>query len=424
MGSHEETNVDFWNLCHGEAYNLSTSLEHAARVRQVLAENNRSITMQALRPGIIGQQTLPIDIDFLYRVEPPPNKYDELTPYRTPLMVAVDSNNLALAHVLVEYGGDVNHAGSERFSGSCKTTPLQWALWQAQDYGAFTNLIYDNDIIRLLLVHGASTTFIEESNGATCLHMTANPLRGKSYMGRAHHDLSDRPAFKAREDRMQLLLEYIPPAALQHLLSIRDKSCGLTPLMLAINTAVFSQPDHHATALMLIAAGDRVCSNGLLEIKCRRGLTAMGHCIDCIGDRVFHAGPVILRALLLHGAKTETRIGEYKRWFFEESDVSMTALHKACLKSGNHWAIEILLDAGADRDARDAYGLTPEMYAVKYGLHEATAIFEAYDIIKKCEAFASSHHKRLGEGSSAVELSPDTMRGILSKVLGYKDHTT
>jgi hypothetical protein len=441
----EEVNVNFWNLVHKDAGILSTSLEHAARVREVLAENNRSIAIQktiaALRyrsSSIIGPRTLPIDIDFLYRVPTiPPDRYGTLTPYMTPLVVAVSANNLALTRVLLEYAADCNHDGSEQYSGLVhKTTPLHCALRLVRHYGCHTRSIYDTEIIRLLLAYGASTNYIEP-NGTTCLHLAAAQLSGRSYTGRAQHDPHNRPAFKAREDRMQLILAYTKPATLQHLLSTQDWS-GQTPLMVAIHAAVFSQPDDHAIPLMLIDSTDdhprsldstddhpRDSTDdhlrGILEILDSRGLTAMGYCINSINHHTFHAGPVILRALLRKGAKTETRIDEPRRVRGGISGVSMTALHKACLRTGNHWAIEILLDAGADRKALDRYGLTPEAYALQHDMHEAIAIFAAYDLKKKCEAFAGAHHKRLGMDSAAGDLAPELMEKIIRNILKYSE---
>ena len=423
MGAQEEVNISFWNLVHKDAGILSTSLEHAARVREVLTENNRSITIQ--RSSIIGPRTLPIDIDFLYRVPTtiPPDRYGTLTPYMTPLVVAVSANNLALTRVLLEYAADCNHAGSEQYSGLVyMTTPLHCALRLVRHYGCFTGEIYDTEIIRLLLAYGASTNYIEP-NGTTCLHLAAAQLIGRSYTGRAERDPSDRlHGLQAHEDRMQLILAYTPPATLQHLLSTRDMDFGQTPLMVAIHAAVHSQPDDHAIPLMLIdSTDDHPRSNGILEILDGRGLTAMGYCINSIGHDTFHAGPVILRALLRQGAKTETRIGEYRLNSFKRAQVSRTALHKACMLEGNFWAIEILLDAGADRKALDGYGLTPEAYALQHDMHEAIAIFAAYDIIKKCEAFAGAHHKRLGMDSAAGELAPELMEKIIRNILKYSE---
>jgi hypothetical protein len=361
-----------------------------------------------------------------------------LTPYMTPLVVAVSANNLALTRVLLEYAADCNHDGSEQYSGLVyMTTPLHCALRLVRHYGCFTGEIYDTEIIRLLLAYGASTNYIEP-NGTTCLHLAAAQLPGRSYTGRAQHDPHNRPAFKAHEDRMQLILAYTKPATLQHLLSTRDMPFGQTPLMVAIHAAVFSQPDDHAIPLMLIDSTDdhprsldstddhpRDSTDdhprGILEILDSRGLTAMGHCINSISHHTFHAGPVILRALLRKGAKTETRIDEPRGGSSGVEGVSMTALHKACLRTGNHWAIEILLDAGADRKALDRYGLTPEAYALQHDMHEAIAIFAAYDLKKKCEAFAGAHHKRLGMDSAAGELAPELMEKIIRNILKYSE---
>jgi len=175
---------------------------------------------------------------------------------------------------------------------------------------------------------------------------------------------------------------------------------------------------------MLIAASDSESVLRLLKIRDRSGLTPMGACIEEIRTtspgKSFAAGPLILRELLRHGAKTETHVGRSLDYNGQPLGVEKTLLHYACGHRDRHWAIEVLLEAGADRMALDSNNLTPEGFALAENMQQATAIFTAYDariLRAKCLAFASVHHPRLGQDSRAGILSPDILHTIVRDVL-------
>jgi ankyrin repeat protein len=261
---------------------------------------------------------------------------------KTPLTTAIEASNLAVVTVLLKYGADCNRIGHGPYNAA---TPLHCAIRQG---------LHGLEMMQLLLDRGASTTAVEP-DGTTCLHIVSCGVRANDWKA-----------------RIQCLLLNIPRLKLPRLLSTRNKY-GMTPLMIAIENSDNNQ-DYGDLAKVLINAGDSD-----LEIRCNGARTAMAYCIRLRSP--LGAGPRVLRELLQHGANTETRFGPHNN----------TALHEA-VEYNCGWAVEILLDAGADRDGVSGQGFTIEEIEVVHP--EIMAIFTAFDVKRElhrqiCAAFAS-----------------------------------
>jgi ankyrin repeat protein len=329
----------------------------SGRPEHVDAARVREILVENLRRvRVPGSRTAQIDIDVLG---------DNDT---TPLTVAIEASNIAVVRVLLDYGADCNRLGHSWQDA----TPLHCAMWQG---------LNGLEMMQLLINRGASTTVIE-SDGTTILHLAS------------HVNIAEN--WKAR---IQLLLANIPHMELPRLLSTCNGD-GMTPLMMAIESSDDGDEDNGVLTQMLMNAADSD-----LEMTCPKRWTAMAFCIhlrDPLGG-----GPLILRELLRHGANVETRFGLYNN----------TALHEA-IEYDRGWAIEILLDAGADRDALNRDGYNADEWAVNNP--EIMDMFAAFDAKMElhrqmCVAFASGHHARLGAGSLVALLTPDNLRGIIER---------
>jgi Ankyrin repeat len=355
METQAEANTRFWRLVNGDSGLPVT----ANRVRHMLLENRHSFTGPTIN------------------INAPGGSYRE-----TPIIVAIQEGNLPIIEVLLEFGAECNpvhphwQGGVPPMGETEFIFPLHCAMY-ADDNGI--------EMMRLLINSGASTTAIEP-RGMTCLHIA----------GLFHHATDP-------QERLQLLLDNIPSLQLPQLLSSQREDVLQTPLMDAIEHPMIpGLPGVLALMLIDVAGSD-------LELHNDYGFTPMMLCIHTL-----HVvdGPVVLGELLRHGANTDTQIVP-SRWSWAQ-DIGNTALHEAVnLRRG--WAIEMLLDAGADQNVVNNNGYTPRQLT---NIPRIVAIFTAFELRRaKCVAFAMGHHNRLGTGSLSKELSHDTLRVILEEVL-------
>ena len=374
MGTQAEANARFLRLVKGDSGGLHVT---ASQVRSMLLEN----TLTAAGPSA---GTATIDINALG------GKYHN----ETPLTVAIEASNLAVARVLIEFGAE------------CNPLPIPLRPAVSPLYRAMRQQLNGIEMMRLLLANGASTTAIEHA-GMTCLHL-----------------VSVLYYIENPQERLQLLFDYIKPNELQRLLSSRGSE-GETPLMVAIKNSDTLYQSRGVLAKMLMDAGD----SGL-ELRNIWGWTPMMICIhalrnDPYNDQ-FQAGPFVLGELLRHGAITDTQVISSMHGDIE--NIGNTALHEAArwgwavwwpIHRDKRWALELLLDAGADPNVRNNDGHTPSQLTDVHRVLDVFTTFEAKMEVRraKCVAFAMGHHARVGEGSSVERLTPDSLKLVIFNVL-------
>jgi hypothetical protein len=89
--------------------------------------------------------------------------------------------------------------------------------------------------------------------------------------------------------------------------------------------------------------------------------------------------------------------------------------------------VRVLLQYGANGEAKDNGGDTPEDYATAYIINintthsqshlQIVAMLQAEAVTRaKCVAFAMGHHERLGVGSRMEALDPEVVRKVLEQV--------
>ena len=305
---------------------------------------------------------------------------------RTPLCVAIKTGSTKLVEALLNYGANCNQVryymgyDEDDIPRNIYWVPLQDAL-ELKD-GGF-------EMMELLLKWGADPNVIL-MNGTTLLHT-----------------LSCTRFIPDHVKRLQLLLSHIKQSNLPMLINSRETTDTTTVLINAIESLVSRDWSFKPIVNILLKTGliD-------LEAQSKYGLTAMVYCITHMKDDCYipgAIGPHVLKNLLMHGAKTDTRNGTNGE----------TALHIA-VKLRKQWAIWILLTADADPDAPDKNGVTPLHLAHNQPPREyprtikTFAEFDAKMKIcnDKCFAFAMGHHNRLGEGSRVSNLEQELTRII------------
>jgi ankyrin repeat protein len=272
----------------------------------------------------------------------------------TPLHVAASEGDLEVAHMLLELKADVNALNNE---GS---TPL--------------HLVFDTrwknpDIMRLLLDHGADAN-VHDKSGNTLLHFAASEgdlkltrvlLERIPEVVNSQNDEGSTAFLLALKrqnpDIARLLLDHNPDV------HVRDE-LGYTPLHVAVrnghldicrvllerNADVNSQTHHRSTPLLLASEHG---TPDLVQLFLDHNADV--HVCDADGDTPLHCASIagrleVARLLLL---KLDIEVNS-------RNNEGSTLLHLASAgyEVGNPDIVRLLLDHGADAQARDLSGQT------------------------------------------------------------------
>jgi ankyrin repeat protein len=235
------------------------------------------------------------------------------------LRLAISDSNVQLVQILLYYGADCNLVTTDEEN---KEPLLHCAMRSHR--GGIT-------MMRLLLDMGASACEIT-SDGTTSLHLAC------------------ASGVIDKEERLMLLLDKIPLIELPRLLSSRAGRTEKTPLLKVTNIIISNYMSTSNTNYvsninifkLLVGLGSD------LEVRDHNGRTVMSMCIRYMHTNPRAPGPDILKLLLEHGAKTETVV----------NDRGWTALHEAVV-GRKVWAVEMLLNAGANAHALTDNGTSP-----------------------------------------------------------------
>jgi ankyrin repeat protein len=141
---------------------------------------------------------------------------------------------------------------------------------------------------------------------------------------------------------------------------------------------------------------DTACLALLLEARPHAGFVSY-----CMARALDFENPDAIRLFLDHGADPNFRIP----WFDNR-----THLHRAIENRRSAAVIAMLLDAGAEADARDAKGVTPCQYAVRYGREDIAAL-----LAKRVRCDATEEDRALGRAvrgqpvESGLPIPPDLL---------------
>jgi ankyrin repeat protein len=238
----------------------------------------------------------------------------------------------------------------------------------------------------LLLDRGVSACDITRS-GTTSLHLACASMA------------SDR------EERFMLLYDKIPQIQLPRLLSSRSGTNKQTPLHMFVDRINFNFFTNYESTINVFKKLVDLGSG--LEVRDHDGRTVMSMCIRCMDDDELAPGPLILELLLKHGAKTETHV----------NDRGWTALHEA-VDRHKPWAVEMLLNAGANAHALTDNGISPLVMAqCQPANSKALLCFQEFEAKQdeKLIAYAMTHHERLGGNSRGIDMEV----GITDMILKY-----
>jgi ankyrin repeat protein len=293
------------------------------------------------------------------------------------LRLAISESNVELVKVLLYYGADCNLVTP----GEENKVPLLHCAMRSHR-GGITMMI-------LLLDMGVSACDITRS-GTTSLHLACASM------------------VIGREERFMLLHDKIPQIELPRLLSSRSGTNKQTPLHMFVDRINFNFFTNYESTINIFRKLVELGSG--LEVRCNRGYTVMGMCVRLMYDDELAPGPLILELLLKHGAKTETVV----------NDRGWTALHEAvgCHKA---WAVEMLLNAGANAHALTDKGISPLVMAQRqYGSPQVLQCFQEFEAKQdeKLIAYAMTHHERLGENSRGIDMELGVINMILEYVRG------
>jgi ankyrin repeat protein len=328
--------------------------DKARRVRVMLEENRKHL------PG-----TVPFDINH--------RNYG-----LSALRLAISDSNTELVRILLDYGADCNLVTTDEENRE----PLLHCAMRSHSGSGSRGLT----MMILLLDRGVSACDITRS-GTTLLHIACSSTA------------------RGREERFMLLYDKIPQIQLPRLLSSRSGRNKQTPLHMFVDRINYNFFTNYESTINIFRKLVELGSG--LEVRCGRGYTAMGMCVRCMNDDELAPGPLILELLLKHGAKTETHV----------NDRGWTALHEA-VDRHKPWAVEMLLNAGANAHALTDNGISPLVMAqCQPANSKALLCFQEFEAKQdeKLIAYAMTHHKRLGENSRGIDME----QGVIDIILKF-----
>jgi hypothetical protein len=102
-------------------------------------------------------------------------------------------------------------------------------------------------------------------------------------------------------------------------------------------------------------------------------------------------------------------------WLTSKDNLGRTSLHHAA-SQGFDSVVKMLLDKGADEQAKTNNGMTPETLATRESHHHTAALLKAEGVRRVTfVAFAMGYHERLGAGSMVQGLEPEMVRMVLEQ---------
>ncbi len=180
----------------------------------------------------------------------------------------------------------------------------------------------------------------------------------------------------------------------------KNHHAGMTRLLLERG----ANPNDNESLYHSMESADLTCTRLLLEAGAKvDGTNAIGHALDY--DR-----PEGLRLLLAHGGNAG---------FPGASDYP---IFHAIRRGRSIEHVQMLLDAGADRDARNSHGQTPHRFALLYGQVEVAALLrgaETNDALSTEDAFVAACAR--GDREMVMRMlseTPDIVRRLSEKQLG------